>query len=87
MNLAFLAHATGLTQAIDGLHPTGAFEAIPYPSRQRGAWGLMTTLARCGVGIFILLKFVDTILPLRVTEEQETEGFDLVLHEELGYDL
>jgi Amt family ammonium transporter len=49
--------------------------------------GLVATLVWCGVVTFILLKVVNAIVPLRVTEEQETEGLDLVLHEERGYDI
>jgi Amt family ammonium transporter len=49
--------------------------------------GLVATLVWCGVMTFILLKVVNAIVPLRVTEEQETEGLDLVLHEERGYDI
>jgi Amt family ammonium transporter len=51
------------------------------------ATGLIATFAWCGIVTFILLKVVNAILPLRVTEEQETEGLDLVLHEERGYQL
>jgi Amt family ammonium transporter len=36
---------------------------------------------------FILLKLVDKLLGLRVSEEQEIEGLDHVLHEETGYNL
>jgi len=49
--------------------------------------GLVATLVWCGVVTFVLLKLVNAIVPLRVTEEQETEGLDLVLHEERGYDI
>jgi Amt family ammonium transporter len=49
--------------------------------------GLVATLVWCGGVTFILLKVVNAIVPLRVTEEQETEGLDLVLHEERGYDI
>jgi len=31
---------------------------------------------------FILLKVIDTVIGLRVTEEQEREGLDLALHGE-----
>jgi len=34
---------------------------------------------------FILLKVIDMIIGLRVTEEQETEGLDMALHDERGY--
>ena len=51
------------------------------------ATGMVATVVWCGLVTFILLKFVNAIVPLRVTEEQETEGLDLVLHEERGYDI
>jgi Amt family ammonium transporter len=35
----------------------------------------------------VLLKVVDQLVGLRVDDEQETEGLDLVLHDERGYDL
>ncbi len=49
--------------------------------------GMLATVAWCGVVTFLLLKLVNAIVPLRVTDEQETEGLDLVLHEERGYDM
>jgi Amt family ammonium transporter len=39
------------------------------------------------VGSWILLKVVDALVGLRVDDDQETEGLDLVLHDERGYDL
>jgi len=41
-----------------------------------------TTLVYSGVGSFILLKVIDLVIGLRVTEEQEREGLDLSLHGE-----
>jgi Amt family ammonium transporter len=49
--------------------------------------GMLATIVWCGVVTLVLLKLVDAMVPLRVTEEQETEGLDLVLHEERGYDI
>jgi Amt family ammonium transporter len=49
--------------------------------------GTLATLVWCGVVTFVLLKLVNAVVPLRVTEEHETEGLDLVLHEERGYDI
>ncbi len=49
--------------------------------------GMLATIAWCGLDTFVLLKVVNAIVPLRVTDEQETEGLDLVLHEERGYDI
>jgi len=49
--------------------------------------GILATLVWCAVLSFVLLKVVDLIVPLRVSAEEETEGLDLVLHDERGYDL
>lgn len=49
------------------------------------AIGVLATLAWCGIGSFVLLKVLDAAIGLRVNEEQETEGLDVVLHEERGY--
>jgi len=46
---------------------------------------VVATLVYGGVVSFILLKIVDLLIGLRVTEEQETEGLDLALHDERGY--
>ena len=49
--------------------------------------GVVATIIYCGVVSFILLKIVDAVIGLRVTEEEEEEGLDLVLHDEQGYNL
>jgi Amt family ammonium transporter len=36
---------------------------------------------------FILLKALDAVMGLRVSAEEETEGLDLALHNERGYNL
>lgn len=51
------------------------------------ALGAVVILAWCGVATFVLLKLVNMFVPLRVNEDEETEGLDLVLHEERGYDI
>jgi Amt family ammonium transporter len=47
--------------------------------------GAGATIVYCGVVSFILLKIIDAVIGLRVTDEQEQEGLDLVLHDEMGY--
>lgn len=47
--------------------------------------GIVVTIAWCGVISYILLKLIDSFIGLRVTVEEETEGLDLVLHDERGY--
>jgi len=49
--------------------------------------GILATFVWCAVVSFVLLKVVNVITPLRVSGEEETEGLDLVLHEERGYNL
>ena len=49
--------------------------------------GVMATIIYTGIASFIILKIVDVIVGLRVTEEQETEGLDIALHDERGYNL
>jgi Amt family ammonium transporter len=46
---------------------------------------VLGTLVYGGVVSFVLLKIIDAIIGLRVTEDQETEGLDLALHDERGY--
>ncbi len=47
--------------------------------------GIIATALWCGVVSYVLLKLLDATIGLRVTDEQETEGLDLVLHDERGY--
>ena len=47
--------------------------------------GAATTLVYAAVATYIILKLVDLVVGLRVTSDQETEGLDIVLHEEKGY--
>ena len=49
--------------------------------------GVVTTVVYCGVLTFISLKIADATLGLRVTDDEETEGLDIVLHDERGYNI
>ena len=51
------------------------------------ATGVVATLVYTGVVTFILLKLVGALVGLRVDDDEETQGLDLVLHDERGYDL
>ena len=46
------------------------------------AKGVLTTLVYSGVVSFVLLKVIDMVMGLRVTEEEEREGLDVTLHGE-----
>jgi len=73
---------------IKGLGGVGLAEGVTMGKQ---VWsqiiGIITTIVYCGVVTFIIIKLVDWIVGLRVTEEQETEGLDLALHDERGYNL
>jgi Amt family ammonium transporter len=43
---------------------------------------VVTTLVVSGVGSFVLLKIIDAVIGLRVSEEEEREGLDVSLHGE-----
>lgn len=43
---------------------------------------VVITIAYSAIGTFIILKVIDIIMGLRVTEEQEREGLDVALHGE-----
>lgn len=47
--------------------------------------GIAATLVYSGLVSFVLLKAINFVIGLRVSEEQETEGLDLALHDERGY--
>ena len=49
--------------------------------------GIIAVTIWCAVLSFIILKLVDKIIGLRVNADEETEGLDLVLHNERGYTL
>ena len=49
--------------------------------------GVLATVAFTAIVTFVILKLVGVLLGLRVSEEQEIEGLDIVMHEERGYDI
>jgi Amt family ammonium transporter len=64
----------------DGIESIGAQLAVQ-------ATGVAATLIYTVIATFIILKVVDALIGLRVDDEHETQGLDLVLHDERGYDL
>jgi Amt family ammonium transporter len=49
--------------------------------------GVGVTALWSGVLTWVLLKFTDALVGLRVSAEEETEGLDTVLHNETGYNI
>ena len=80
---AFGVHCIG---GIVGAILTGVFNVKEISATdgdvlvQLGA--VLTTLVYSGVGSFIILKVIDLVIGLRVSEEEEREGLDVALHGE-----
>jgi Amt family ammonium transporter len=49
--------------------------------------GIVAVALYTAILTWIILKLVNLVTPLRVTEDEEAEGLDVVLHNESGYDL
>jgi Amt family ammonium transporter len=79
--------STGLFVAV-GLGGSGLAEGMTT-GKQIGVQliGVLATVGWTLVATFVILKLIDALIGLRVTAEQETEGLDIVLHEETGYNL
>ncbi|HYE21386.1 MAG TPA: ammonium transporter [Tepidisphaeraceae bacterium] len=73
----------GATVPYAGGDKIGTLEGGPALTAQLIAVGL--TWAIAAVGSFILLKLIDVVIGLRVTEADEYEGLDISQHGERGY--
>ena len=49
--------------------------------------GVVITVIYCALATFIILKVLDLVIGLRVTEDEESVGLDLSSHDERGYNL
>ncbi|MCZ6802514.1 MAG: ammonium transporter [Proteobacteria bacterium] len=89
----FGVHAVG---GIIGAVLTGVFTAASWGGSGLGdvtipaqLWiqikSVLFTIIYTGVLTIIILKVLDAVMGLRVTEDEETEGLDLVSHDERGY--
>lgn len=85
---AFGVHAVGgitgalltavfVTKAVTGTDPKPVIDQLMIQGE-----GILATLVYSGVVTFILLKIVDMVIGLRVSEEAEREGLDLSQHGE-----
>ncbi len=91
----FGVHATGgiigalLTGifAAEALGGAGLGEGNATIAAQLGAQalGVIATVVYTAVVSFVLLKVIEATVGLRVSDEQETEGLDIALHDERGY--
>jgi Amt family ammonium transporter len=46
-------------------------------------YGILLTIAWCGIGTFVILKVLDMTIGLRVSSKVEKEGLDVNLHGEI----
>jgi Amt family ammonium transporter len=80
---AFGVHCVG---GIVGAILTGVFAVKDISGLDASVWlqvkGVLTTVIYSGVVSFVLLKVIDMVMGLRVTEEEEREGLDVILHGE-----
>jgi Amt family ammonium transporter len=92
----FPVHGVGgaLGTLLTGVFVASAFGGAGYPEDVTMGKqvlvqlaGVLATAVWSGVVTFVLLKVSDALVGLRVTEEEETDGLDTVLHNEKGYDL
>jgi Amt family ammonium transporter len=83
---AFGALATGLfaQKAIGGTDGLFFGNAAQFGIQ---AVSVVATIAFCFIMTFIILKVLDAVIGLRVSEEDEVKGLDLSLHSETGYSL
>ncbi len=82
------ALATGLfaTTAVNAAGKDGLFFGNPQLLGIQ-AMDAFTTIGYSVVVTFIILKVVDLVIGLRVSEEEEVQGLDLTQHSEIGYSL
>jgi Amt family ammonium transporter len=80
---AFGVHGVG---GITGALLTGVFAVKDIGGADGSVltqlWGVAATLVYGFIVSFIILKVLDMVIGLRVTEEQEREGLDIALHGE-----
>jgi Amt family ammonium transporter len=79
---------------LTGVFAAAVFGGVGYPEKMTMGdqvlvqlIGVLVTAAWSGIGTWILLKVSDTLVGMRVSPEDESEGLDTALHNEKGYNL
>ncbi len=68
-------------EAVGGAGKKGLIDGNPGQVLTQ-LWGCLVCIAWCAVATFVILKIVDALIGLRVTNEEEVEGLDINLHGE-----
>lgn len=76
----FCAQALGGVGFGDGIESIGQQVGVQ-------SVGVLATVIYTAIMSLVILKLVDSFIGLRVSDDQETDGLDLALHDERGYDL
>ena len=76
----------GLKDAAGRTLPLGLVDGHGGQILNQGV-GVLISWGLAAVGTLVILKVVDLMIGVRVTEEEEVEGLDLSLHGEEGYNL
>ena len=71
------------TKAVYGAEPLGLLERGSLLTAQLGAVAMSWVLA--AVATFVMLKVLDALMGLRVSQQDEVQGLDLSQHGEEGY--
>jgi Amt family ammonium transporter len=79
----FATRATGATLSIDNGKPLGLLEGGPLLAAQIAA--VVVTWVLAIVATFVILKVLDAVMGLRVSESEEIQGLDFSQHGEEGY--
>jgi ammonium transporter, Amt family len=92
----FPVHGVGgiLGTLLTGIFVSAAFNGMGYPDKVTMGgqmlvqlYGVLAIGAWSAVFTYVLLKFSDLVVGMRVAGDEETEGLDTVLHNEKGYNL
>jgi Amt family ammonium transporter len=68
-------------EAVGGAGKKGLIDGNPGQVLTQ-LWGCLVCIAWCAIATFVILKIVDALIGLRVTNEEEVEGLDINLHGE-----
>jgi ammonium transporter, Amt family len=79
----FATRATGATASLDHGKTLGLLEGGSRLPAQIAA--VLITWALAGVATFVILKVIDLVIGVRVSEAEEVQGLDLSQHGEEGY--
>jgi Amt family ammonium transporter len=74
--------------AAEGLGGAGLAEGVSIGQQVKTQLiGILATIVYTGIVSLLILKVLDRIIGLRVTDDDEAQGLDITAHSEQGYNL